>query len=186
MSLKSLCRSGSCRVFYFLLNFALSCGGQPIKSDLVLGGIFSEHFPQPGGKSPCGEYNRHAAADRLAMEFAVSEINADEDILHDIRLGTDMKDTCSDLDYAVNATLDYDFVKDRYAKGFPQCAARETETKCCLNSTKHAPLIAIVAGGYSHVIKAIVNLVGVFKVIYFLVNFFHFILRGLDYSTICR
>ena len=114
---------------------------------------------------PCGKRNFRATADRLAMEFAVSEINEDENILPEILLGTNMKDTCSDLDHAVNKTLDYQFVKSRFVNTSQQCEPRATEAKCCLDSTENnATLVAIVAGAYSHIVKAIVNLVGLFKV----------------------
>ena len=164
MLLKNTSRTASW-FFNILLNFALFVGGQP--DDVILGGFFSEHFPrmsQSGNTRddyPCQEHNRRATADKLAMEFAVSEINLRTDILRDIRLGTNMKDTCSDLDYAVNNTLDYDFIKARFVN---QCEPRETETKCCLNRTGSGTLVAIVAGAYSHIVKAIVNLVGLFKV----------------------
>lgn len=138
--------------------------------DVILGGIFSEHYPVANETNhPCSEQNRGATADRLAMEFAVSEINHSGDILPGIWLGVNMKDTCSNLDHAINNTLDYEFIKTRFVNGSFQCAAEETKTKCCLErgkDAKHDPLVAIIAGGYSHIIKAIVNLVGLFKVVY--------------------
>lgn len=144
--------------------------------DAILGGIFSEHYPRisgnvtkDGNSDPCGEQNRVETANRLAMEFAVSEINHSGDILPGIWLGVNMKDSCSDLDHAINNTLDYEFIKTRFVNRSFQCATEETETKCCLErgkDAKHVPLLAIIAGGYSHIIKAIVNLVGLFKVVY--------------------
>ena len=165
-------------LFSILLNIALSTAGGRGKHDVTLGGMFSEHFPrrmQSGNTgctvnkdNPCGDHNFRATADRLAMEYAVSKINQDNNILPEIRLGTSMKDTCSDLDYAVNKTLDYDFVKSRFVNTSQQCAPHATATKCCWDRDEHnATVVAIIAGGYSHIVKAIVNLVGLFKVIHY-------------------
>ena len=160
---------------FCLINLLLSYGGRT-QNDFIVGGIFSEHYPRISQGveddrddhevGPCGKHNRRATADRLAMEFAISEINNSTDILPGIVLGTNMKDTCSDLDYAVNNTLDYDFIKERFVNKSYQCAPQETRIKCCWNLTDNTPLVAIIAGGYSHIIKAIVNLVGLFKVMF--------------------
>ena len=174
MSKKMTARIASWLIYFLHLSF--TNGGQR-NNDIILGGFFSEHFPvmSPSGQhthskrkdyNPCEERNRRATADKLAMEFAVSEINQDENILPGIWLGTNMKDTCSDLDYAVNNTLDYQFIKDRFINTSNQCAAEKNETSCCLARKEEAPLVAIVAGAYSHIVKAIVNLVGLFKVIF--------------------
>ncbi|XP_046848090.1 LOW QUALITY PROTEIN: extracellular calcium-sensing receptor-like [Xenia sp. Carnegie-2017] len=87
------------------------------------GRIFSERcFPASkvsdggGGKTPCGELNPTRAVHKLAMKFAISEINKRNDILPGIVLATIFKETCCDQDYAVNETLNFDFVKDAFRK----------------------------------------------------------------------
>ena len=176
MSIKHNSRTASW--LFCLVNLVLSYG-EGATNDFIIGGIFSEHYPRISQSAkkdhehpkqdhkPCGERNRRAAEDRLAMEFAISKINERRDILPDIFLGTKMKDTCSDLDYAINNTLDYDFVKAKFVNMSYQCAPQKTEIRCCLNRTDNTPLVAIIAGGYSHIVKAIVNLVGLFKVMLF-------------------
>lgn len=154
---------------YFLVDFILIQAGQQT-DDVILGGVFSEHFTRENtgaedwNNGPCGELNRRATTDRLAMEFAVSEINLSRDILPGIWLGTNMKDTCSNLDYAVNNTLDYQFIKTKFINRSYQCSAQKTDSNCCINRNESTPMVGIIAGGYSHIVKAIVNLVGLFKV----------------------
>ncbi|XP_028410654.1 metabotropic glutamate receptor 3-like [Dendronephthya gigantea] len=168
MSLRNPSRGALWTIFLLLEFIPILAGKQ--EDDVILGGIFSEHFTREnnGGKDrnndPCGELNKRATTDRLAMEFAVSEINDSGDILPGIRLGTNMKDTCNDLDYAVNNTLDYQFIKTKFINKSYQCSAQETDSKCCIHRNESTPLVGIIAGAYSHIVKAIVNLVGLFKV----------------------
>lgn len=152
----------------FILFFLLFANGD--SPDIVLGGIFSERcFPASnvanggGGKSPCGELNPTRAVYKLAMKFAVSEINKRNDILPGIVLGTIFKETCCDQDYAVNETLNFDFVKRRFSKRTDECGSRDLQ--CCSNETQiDKPVAAIIIDANSHIVKAIVNLIGLFKV----------------------
>ena len=134
-------------------------------ADIVLGGVFPEHFNEviahnKDGLSPCGKRNQRTSVDRAAMDYIVQEVNNSGSILPGISLAVDVKDSCNNLDHAIQNTLHYTFVKKRFLDNTSQCRA---DKNCCIDD-KDAPVVAIIAGGYSHVVKAVVNLVGLFKV----------------------
>ena len=139
-----------------------------LANDVILGGIFAEHFSDVGAEPPCGGANQRAAVEKAAMEFAIREINASDAILPGISLAVNMKDSCSNLDHAISNTLNYEFVKRKLLNSTVACPPKlkELANKCCVEhgGATDAPLVAIIAGGDSHIVKAIVNLVGVFKV----------------------
>lgn len=150
----------------------LTCPG--LTNDVILGGIFPEHFakltPQRASRiehrSPCGELNQGATVDKVAMYFAVKKINNDDNILPGISLGFDIKDSCSNLDHAIQNTLHYPFVKMKFLDKSVNCSPQGLKNECCLEHgiATEAPLMAVIGGGYSHIVKAVVNLVGLFKV----------------------
>ncbi len=65
------------------------------KADVILGGLFAIHN-SAGGGGKCGEIRRKGGVERMiAMLYAIDLINNDKDILLNLTLGYDIRDTCS-------------------------------------------------------------------------------------------
>ena len=88
-----------------------SCNATLLKSvgDIIFGGLFPVHKIGDDGKCVQDRTTvRQFGFERLeAMRFAIDQINDDETLLPNITLGYEMRDTCSDADYALRQSLNF-------------------------------------------------------------------------------
>lgn len=78
-----------------------------LEGDLMIGGLFPVHQKGEGAED-CGKINAQRGIQRLeAMLLALDEINKDEHILHGLRLGAHILDTCSKDTYALEQSLEF-------------------------------------------------------------------------------
>ena len=119
-----------------------------IEGDIVLGGLFPVH--ERG--APCGVVQDERGIQRMeAMLFAIDLINSDQNLLPDIRLGADIRDTCSSETHALKQTLHFvktlvdGFEADEFVcmDGLPAQPAR--------NRTGTKEVVAVVGAAYSTV-----------------------------------
>ena len=71
---------------------------------LMLGGLFPVHANNGG---TCGKIQDYGLQRLEAMVLAVNMINNDQELLPDLQLGFDIRDTCSQPDTALQASLDF-------------------------------------------------------------------------------
>ena len=75
---------------------------------VTLGGLFPIHKSSDGStKERCGGITTYGLEEAMAMVYAVELINADQDVLANIKLGFDIHDTCSTDSTALNASLQF-------------------------------------------------------------------------------
>ena len=119
-----------------------------IEGDIVLGGLFPVH--ERG--APCGVVQDERGIQRMeAMLFAIDLINSDPNFLPDIRLGADIRDTCSRETHALEQALEYvkaslsGFEADRFVcrDGLPAQPIR--------NRIGAEEVVAVVGASYSTV-----------------------------------
>ena len=125
---------------------------------IIFGGLFPLHYAlQNISLSPqCpGKFNIRGFEEALAMIYAVEKINNNSAILPGIRLGADIKDTCSSADFAIRKSLNFSFVR-RNLEDFPCTTSRI--------KAENSRTVAIVGIRTSDVAMAVTNLVGLFQV----------------------
>ena len=79
-----------------------------IGKDIVLGGLFTVYF-NPGGTSEgtCGNVIWEDGMDMLeAMLYAIDSVNSDPNLLPNLTLGYDIRDTCKRENVAMDETID--------------------------------------------------------------------------------
>jgi hypothetical protein len=78
-----------------------------IDGDIILGGLFPIH-ERGTNNAPCGKIQADRGIQRMeAMLFAIDSINRDGHLLPGLRLGADVRDTCSRETYALEQALEY-------------------------------------------------------------------------------
>lgn len=104
-----------------------------ISGDIVLGALIPVHFspnlaPHPGNTSCRGVFHVRGFKGVEAMLYAVELINNDSNLLPNLRLGVDIKDTCGSIDYAIMESLSFDFIRNAFAENeFAGCAESREE-----------------------------------------------------------
>lgn len=74
--------------------------------DFVLGGLFPVHSAYAGGAS-CGAIRLERGLERMeAMLYALDIINSNASILHGLKLGFDIRDTCSSENIGLDESID--------------------------------------------------------------------------------
>lgn len=141
-----------------LANFTSNRRHFYINGTLIFAGLFPIHYaPQNNSSSQhChGKFNIRGYEEALAMIYALEQINNDWKILPGITIGTDIKDTCSSVDFAVRKCLNFSFVK------------KNVEGSMCQQSRSHEhdpTTVAIVGLGSTDVAMAVTNFAGLFYV----------------------
>ncbi|XP_038059531.1 metabotropic glutamate receptor 8-like [Patiria miniata] len=74
------------------------------KGDFYLGGLFDMHSERYG---ECQKINPRGVQWMYAMVYAIERINARQDLLPNITLGFQIKDTCANPNVAVTSSLDF-------------------------------------------------------------------------------
>ena len=88
---------------------ALIANGSNIDEGIiVLGGLFPIHESSDRNtRERCGDITTYGLEEAMAMVYAVELINADSDVLPNIKLGFEIYDTCSTDSTALNASLQF-------------------------------------------------------------------------------
>ena len=80
--------------------------------DFVLGGLFPVHG-NDGGGARCGDVFNERGLERLeAMLYSIDRINSDPNLLPNITLGFDIRDTCARENVALDESIDFALVTD--------------------------------------------------------------------------
>jgi len=104
-----------------------------ISGDILLGALIPVHFspnlaPHPGNTSCRGVFHVRGFKGVEAMLYAVELINNNSNLLPNLRLGVDIKDTCGSIDYAIMESLSFDFIRNAFAENeFAGCAESREE-----------------------------------------------------------
>ena len=149
-----------------ILNFPKQV--ENLEGDFVIGGLFpvflSERnatkcqttdqrfqrfsFPRGDGDANCYKMNLLGLMWVEAMLFAIEEINNSTEILPNVTLGYDIRDSANDVQFAMNIGLDFLSGYDKKNKG---------DQFSCSNST----IVAAIGGAGSKISKAVGYILGV-------------------------
>ncbi|RDD46595.1 Metabotropic glutamate receptor 2 [Trichoplax sp. H2] len=75
--------------------------------DVVLGGLFSVHFHYNPLSRKCGYISERGVKWVQAMIYTIDQINNNQNILPNITIGFDIRDTCSSASHALEESLDF-------------------------------------------------------------------------------
>ncbi|XP_048738559.1 metabotropic glutamate receptor 6-like [Ostrea edulis] len=131
-----------------------------LDGDLIFGGLFPMHEKGKSGQN-CGTIKKEKGIQRLeAMLFAIDKINADEDILPGLKLGTHILDTCSSDTYALEQCMD--FIKAQLT------SFDMTDYQCDNGSnpvyTPIKPVVGVIGAAASTVSIMVANILRLFQI----------------------
>jgi hypothetical protein len=134
-----------------------------LDGDLIFGGLFPMHEKGKSGQN-CGTIKKEKGIQRLeAMLFAIDKINADEDILPGLKLGTHILDTCSSDTYALEQCMD--FIKAQLT------SFDMTDYQCDNGSnpvyTPVKPVVGVIGAAASTVSIMVANILRLFQVSFY-------------------
>ncbi|XP_033114631.1 metabotropic glutamate receptor 2-like [Anneissia japonica] len=126
--------------------------------DVILGGLFPIHEKGSNG-APCGKVNVDRGIQRAqAMLYAVKKINNDSNLLNGLRLGAEIRDTCSLDIYALEQSLQ--FVRSSLSsEEFSNCPCDHDGSSIFGDQV----LFGVIGGSYSTVTSQVANLLRLFK-----------------------
>ena len=135
------------------------------EGDFIIGGLSPVHFSPTAAEEEAdpdsfmcrGGFNTRGFEAVEAMLFAMDMVNNGhlaEQVLPNITVGMDVKDTCTSTDYAVRESLNFTFIRNANAKD--ECSG--------VQRRKDQRTIAVVGAAYSGVSMAVTNLCGLFYV----------------------
>ena len=132
-------------------------GIQDLKDkDIILGGLLRVHKSDGSGK--CGEIYLDKTLENLeAVLFAIDLVNNDPNILTNITLGYDIRDTCRSENIALDESVDFVFSSDRL------------EPKTCfdsnlnMNISTKPPVLAVIGAIDSYISIPLASFFRVFK-----------------------
>ena len=110
--------------------------------DIILGGLFTVHYDgvDAFNDGVCGQVTWDHGIQMLeAMLYAIDVINSDPDLLPNITLGFDIRDTCKRENIALNETID--FVFSNHDLELESCHSLIVD-----NISTSAPISAIIGG----------------------------------------
>lgn len=179
-----LVRSISVRIYWItvcvLFNHHL--GGDGLKNitkhisasqqgDFIVGVLLSIHQqPQPGhikvGQHQtlqCGEIREHYGIQRSEVVFqTIDEINADTNILPDIKLGYQVLDTCWYAPIALRQTIE--LIRGSISGKDEKCVNNSTQSKTPNGTLPKDTLIGIIGPGSSSIALQVQNLLQLFNI----------------------
>ena len=115
-------------------------------ADVIIGGLIPVH-----AKSGLNEPGIMWVE---AMMYAIDEINENKNLLPDITLGFDIRDSCNKADLALGAALDFMLQTPSNKGTYIKRMDRKNESSCfCNNSTNQSipPVVAVVGGASSRI-----------------------------------
>ena len=124
-----------------------------VDKDIIVGGLFPVHVSQAMG-GECSDRFRSSGFQRMeAMLFAIDSINSDNDLLPNIDLGYDIRDTCVSENIALDESIDLIF------------DSTQLETAgCAVNGNTTMRVSAIIGASSSSVSIPVASLLRLFKV----------------------
>lgn len=122
--------------------------GEPKKAknvdgaDVVIGGLIPVHVKE--------KLNQPGLIWAEAMMFAIDEINKKRDLLGDIKLGYDIRDSCNDAHLALHSALDF-VLTPRADASYERKLSNGTSCLCNKNADHDSmpPVVAVVGGATS-------------------------------------
>ena len=134
-----------------------------VKGDVVFGGLFPIHSKGDSNTQVCGKINSDRGIQRAeAMLFAIDKINNDTDLLPGIKLGADIRDTCSRDTYALEQSLE--FVRGSLTSIESTINECVDETTPDIDTEEEGLLGGVVGGSYSTVSIQVANLLRLFQI----------------------
>ena len=93
--------------------------GVYIEGDIIIGGLIPVHFTpneaqHPGTANCTGAFHVRGYKGVQAMLYAIESINNNSELLPNITLGVDIKDSCGSVDYSIMECLSFDFIRSIY------------------------------------------------------------------------
>ncbi|XP_022094809.1 metabotropic glutamate receptor 8-like [Acanthaster planci] len=123
------------------------------RGDFILGGLFDIHSEQDG---ECQEISPRGLQWMYAMVYAIELINVRQDLLPNVTLGFQIKDTCGNPNVAVRSSLDF--------------ITSSTSPGACLNNSESVSeegrptnLVAVVGPATSNAAVSVASLFQLFK-----------------------
>ena len=75
--------------------------------DYILGGLFFAHYSYNKSSHQCNEFNFRGLYKMMAMIYAIDQINRDPKLLPGIKLGYDIRDTCSNVKHTLQQAVNF-------------------------------------------------------------------------------
>ena len=142
---------------------------QNFDADFVIGGLFPVFLSEKNASNCLNDNNRFQRFTSLrrdtencyrmnlfglmwveAMLFAIEEINNSSEILPNVTLGYDIRDSANEVQFAMSAALDFSSGGEQYSKD-------SHTNKTCSNSS----IVAVIGGAGSKISKAVGYILGV-------------------------
>ena len=122
-------------------------------SDISLGGLFAVHKSAIGG-GQCSEVVINRGVERIeAMLYAIDAINSDPNLLPNITLGYDIRDTCMSFNLALDETADLLLFGKQIEIG-----------SCTANNITDSLLAGVIGASASYVSRPVASLLRVFQI----------------------
>ncbi|CAL4121485.1 unnamed protein product, partial [Meganyctiphanes norvegica] len=137
-----------------------------IEGDILIGALFSVHH-QPHLKSAafftCGEIREQYGIQRVEAAFlAIDMINANPNILPNITLGVEIRDSCWYSTIALEQSIE--FIRDAISTPEGGVGGNGTDNDTCQPVTARKNLIGVVGPGSSDVTIQVQNLLQLFSI----------------------
>ena len=133
-----------------------------IDGDITLGGLFPVHGRGSEGKA-CGELKKEKGIHRLeAMLFALDRINNDPDLLPNITLGCEIRDSCWHSAVALEQSIEFirdSLISSEEEEGLVRCVDGSSSS---FRSKK--PIVGVIGPGSSSVAIQVQNLLQLFNI----------------------
>ena len=134
-----------------------------MEKDFVLGGLFPIHATAASsGGGKCGEVRVEGGVEEMeAMLFALDHVNSDPNLLQNLTLGYDIRDTC----YSENIGLDeaLDMIISGTGRDLTKCG-NEDQVTSGISSTRPIPVFGIIGATASGVSAQVAGLGRLFEV----------------------
>lgn len=133
--------------------------------DFVLGGLFPIHSDDPSsGGGECGPVRLERGLERMeAMLFALDCINNDPNLLANLSLGYDIRDTCNSENIGLDATIDLIITGSQLDIASCQSAFSTGSNDTAGEVELNAPTSGIVGAAASSVSVPVASLVRLFR-----------------------
>ena len=123
-------------------------GNVNVDRTVLLGALIPVHMASNTSK-PCGPVRSTAIQRVEAMVWAINTINEDRNLLPNVNLSFDIRDTCSSVSYALQQSVDY---------------IQSSVNLGCSSSQHELSVSSVLGASYSAISEPVANLFGLFKI----------------------